>query len=136
MDIRGAVAKAVEQINWEVQSRAFRAANELRNSSLTVLRGQRSGRVYRRPFASGHYTASAPGEPPAVRSGDLRRSWRQNTRSERGPQGLTVRPAIITNVPYAAMLDEGTRKMAPRPYKDAVIENAKPRIKAIYREPY
>ncbi len=136
MDIRGAVAKAVEQINWEVQSRAFRAANELRNSSLRVLKGQRSGRVYRRPFASGYYTASAPGEPPAVRSGDLRRSWRRKVGSEKSGKLLTVRPAIITNVPYAPLLDEGTGRMSPRPYKNEVVEEAKPKIKAIYSEPY
>lgn len=136
MDIEGEVAKAVDKINWEVKSRATRAANELRNSSQKVLRGQRSGRVYRRPFASGHYTASAPGEPPAVRSGDLRRSWRQKTGSEKTSEGLTVRPAIITDVKYAPWLEDGTKRMAPRPYKDEIIEDAKPKIKAIYSEPY
>ena len=69
MDIKADINEKVNQINHEAKSRAFRAANELRNSALTVLRGQRSGRVYRRPFAKGTYTASAPGEPPR-RSGD------------------------------------------------------------------
>lgn len=136
MDIKSEINKAVDKIGWEVKSRAFRASNELRNSSLTILRGQRSGRIYRRPFASGHYTASAPGEAPAVRSGDLRRSWRQKTGSEKTSQGLTVTPAITTDIKYAPWLDDGTDRMAPRPYKDAIIEDAKPKIKAIYSEPY
>ena len=136
MNIKPEINKLVDKVNFEVKSRAFRAANELRNSALTVLRGQRSGRIYRRPFASGTYTASAPGEPPAVRSGDLRRSWRQKTASENIGKGLTVKPAITTDVKYAPWLDEGTPKMAPRPFEEPIIEDAKPKIKAIYSEPY
>jgi len=136
MNIKPEVEKLVDKINFEVKSRAFRAANELRNSALTVLRGQRSGRVYRRPFANGTYTASAPGEPPAVRSGDLRRSWRQKTASESTDKGLTVTPAITTDIKYAPLLDDGTGKMAPRPFEEPIIEDAKPKIKAIYSEPY
>lgn len=136
MNIKPEIDKLVDQINFEAKSRAFRAANELRNSALTVLRGQRSGRVYKRPFSSNKYTASAPGEPPAVRSGDLRRSWRQKTASESTGKGLTVKPAITTDVKYAPWLDEGTDRMAPRPFEDPIIEDAKPKIKAIYSEPY
>lgn len=136
MNIKPEIDKLVDQINFEAKSRAFRAANELRNSALTVLRGQRSGRVYKRPFSNNKYTASAPGEPPAVRSGDLRRSWRQKTASESTGKGLTVKPAITTDVKYAPWLDEGTDRMAPRPFEDPIIEDAKPKIKAIYSEPY
>lgn len=136
MDIKADINEKVNQINHEAKSRAFRAANELRNSALTVLRGQRSGRVYRRPFAKGTYTASAPGEPPAVRSGDLRRSWRSRTGSESAGSTLTVRPAITTDVKYAPWLDEGTDNMAPRPFEEPIIEHAKPKIKSIYSEPY
>ncbi len=136
MNIKPEIDKLVDQINFEAKSRAFRAANELRNSALTVLRGQRSGRVYKRPFSSSKYTASAPGEPPAVRSGDLRRSWRQKTASESTGKGLTVKPAITTDVKYAPWLDEGTDRMAPRPFEDPIIEDAKPKRKAIYSEPY
>lgn len=157
MNIKPEIDKLVDQINFEVKSRAFRAANELRNSALTILRGQRSGRVYRRPFSSSKYTASAPGEPPAVRSGDLRRSWRQKTASEGAGKGLTVKPAITTDVKYAPILEEGydgevqkqskakdgttkTKKyhltIAPRPFEEPIVEEAKPRIKAIYSEPY
>ena len=138
MNIKPEIDKLVDQINFEAKSRAFRAANELRNSALTVLRGQRSGRVYKRPFSSSKYTASAPGEPPAVRSGDLRRSWRQKTASESTGKGLTVKPAITTDVKYAPWLNDGTEDghIAPRPFEDPIIEDAKPKIKAIYSEPY
>lgn len=136
MNIKPEIDKLVDKINWEAKSRAFRAANELRNSALTILRGQRSGRVYRRPFSKSTYTASAPGEPPAVRSGDLRRSWRQRTGSEATSTSLTVRPAITTDVKYAPWLNDGTDNMAARPFEEPIIEHAKPKIKAIYSEPY
>lgn len=43
------------------------------NASLYVLRGKRSGKVYRVPNTGKTYRASAPGEPPAVRSGTSQR---------------------------------------------------------------
>ena len=138
MNIKQEIDNLVEKVNYEAKSRAFRAANELRNSALTVLRGQRSGRTYRRPFSSSKYTASAPGEPPAVRSGDLRRSWRQQAASEKAGNSLTIRPAITTDVKYAPWLNDGTKdgRIEPRPFEEPIIETAKPKIKQIYSEPY
>lgn len=158
--IKSAVDDAVQKITWEVKSRAFRASNELRNAALTVLRGQRSGRVYKKPGTYGKrmtkqtkallkdyghnlrggqlYRASAPGEPPAVRSGNLRQSWRPRTESENTGSGLTVRSAITTDVKYAPWLNDGTRdgRIAPRPFEEPIIERAKPRIRRIFKEPY
>lgn len=157
MDIKPEIEKLVEQVTYEAKSRAFRAANVLRNSALNVLRGQRSGRTYRRPFSSGKYTASAPGEPPAVRSGNLRLSWRERTASEDVGKSLTVKPAITTDVKYAPWLNDGVDKdvkkthktksgesgeityhltIKPRPFEEPIIEAAKPKIKAIYSESY
>lgn len=155
--IKPEIDKLVDQINHEAKSRAFRAANELRNAALNVLRGQRSGRVYKKPFSSSRYTASAPGEPPANRSGNLRLSWRQRTASETSVNGLTVKPAIVTDVKYAPILEKGydgevqketklkngrTKTITyhltiePRPFEEPIIEAAKPKIKEIYSEPY
>ncbi len=161
MNIKPEIEKLVEQINHEVKSRGFRAANELRNAALTVLRrGARSGRVYKKPGTYGKrmtkqtkallkdyghnlrggqlYRASAPGEPPAVRSGNLRESWRPRTESENMGSGLTVRVAITTDVKYAPWLNDGTEdgRIAPRPFEEPIIERAMPRIKKIYKEPY
>ena len=134
--IKPEIDKIVDQINHEAKSRAFRAANELRNAALNVLRGQRSGRVYKRPFSRSTYTASAPGEPPAMRTGNLRMSWRPQSASERIGNTVTIKPAITTEVKYAPYLEEGTDRMAPRPFEEPIIEAAKPKIKQIYSEPY
>ena len=48
-----------------------------------ITKAKRSGKVYRKPASNKTYTASAPGEPPALRTGDIssgtRRSWRPAT---------------------------------------------------------
>ena len=43
---------------------------------------------------------------------------------------------IYSDVPYAGMLDEGTPggKIAPRPYKEKVIETARPKVVRIFSE--
>ena len=76
-DISVEVAKKVTAIGQEMKSRATRGSRALKNAELQVLRGQRGGRSYKKSFKKSSYTASAPGEPPAVRSGKLRSSfWR------------------------------------------------------------
>lgn len=76
------------------------------------LAGQRSGIRYKVPGTKGtYYTASAPGEPPAVRLGDLRK----RAASQLGSAGEEVVIRFGSNVPYAKMLETGTSKIAPRP---------------------
>ena len=90
-------------IRKQMASRGYRAANELRNASLLVLRGKRSGRVYRVPNTKRHYTASAPGEAPAVRTGVFRMSWTPNTHVE--VRGSTY--AVVSEVESKVKTDNG-----------------------------
>ena len=115
-------------IAQQLPTRQFRASNELRNAALVVLRGQGGGRTYRKP-TGGTYKASAPGSPPAVRTGALRGLWRPV--SDGG-----INPAIETDVPYTGYLENGTSKMAARPFEQKIIDTAQPAIDAIYSEPY
>lgn len=73
--IRATVKGQVAKINRQVVARGVRAVNAVRNAELEVLKGQRSGRTYRKPHSKATYTASAPGEPPARRTGNLRMHW-------------------------------------------------------------
>lgn len=103
------------------------------------MRGSRNGRSYvlaasGRKTKSGkiskrHYVASSPGEPPAVRTGTLRRSFRSIVTDGQNP-------AIESNVEYASYLENGTSKMAPRPYAEKTVNLAMPKIEAIYNEPW
>lgn len=143
----------IDEIEQHIESRSYRVANELRNSALDVLRGQRSGRRYKVPGThrkqrdkvtgkmrrGRYYTASAPGEPPAVRTGVFRMSWQptasvvfghymsrieSNARTDNGQHNL------------GQILEEGTSRMAPRPYKDLILEKTEPKAMRIYSETY
>lgn len=120
--------KVATEIPRQMAGRAYRASNELRNSALDVLRGQRSGRMY------GGHQASAPGEPPAQRSGALRLSWQTRTHVS----GTTFKSSIETGVGYADLLENGTPggQMAPRPHHERIQDHALPEIMRIYDEPY
>ena len=126
-----AVDAIVKRVDGQILSRGFRAANALRNAELEVLKGQRSGRLYKKP-GGGTYLASAPGEAPARRSGTLRQSWSMNVSGGSG----VCHVELISDTYYAKYLENGTRKMARRPFVDKIAEKAKPDILSIYNEPY
>lgn len=165
--IESRVREIRSRVGIAMRSRAYRAANELRNASQLVLRGQRSGRQYNVPgtgrmryYKRGSrdgkhkagtatityrkYTASAPGEPPAVRTDTFRAGWHtKSTQSLENAGILTIRAGIENRVRtdngkhlLGEVLEYGTGRMAPRPYRERIQEKAKNKIMAIYREPY
>lgn len=157
--IKSAVREINTRITLGMRSRAYRASNELRNASQLVLRGQRSGRRYNVPgtgrvkynkrnktatITYRKYTASAPGEPPAVRTGAFRMSWQTETQANGSPStGFYVSSKIKSSTRtdngshlLGQILEEGTSRMAPRPYQEKIQQKALPKIKKIYEEPY
>lgn len=135
--IRATVKEQVTNINRKVVSRGVRAVNAIRNAELEVLKGQRSGRVYRKPFSRATYTASAPGEPPARRTGNLRMHWNGQVKSENASSGgVAIVAELESQESYAGYLDSGTPKMAARPFVEKIKEKATPEIQKIYSEPY
>jgi hypothetical protein len=131
-----AVDDTVKKVNREAASRGVRAVNAIRNAELEVLRGKRSGRVYRKPHTKSHYTASAPGEPPARRTGNLRLNWNGTVESSSTGSGLRVTAVLESQERYSTYLENGTRRMAPRPFKQPISEKAMPEIERIYHEKY
>lgn len=135
--LRIAVDRVVENVGRQAVSRGTRAVNAIRNAELDVLKGSRSGHVYKKPYSSSTYTASAPGEPPARRSGALRLNWHGEVQGgSAGSGGIQITAVLESEQHYAGYLEDGTSKMAPRPYKDKITEKATPEIVAIYNEPY
>ena len=126
--------KVTKEVQQQMEGRAYRAANELRNSSLSVLRGERGGRTYRVPGTKRYYTASAPGEPPAIRTGVFRTSWQPKSYAF----GTSYISRIESGVKYADWLENGTPggQMAPRPHHERIQNHALPNIIRIYDEPY
>ncbi len=135
--IRATVKDQVTNINRKVVSRGVRAVNAIRNAELEVLKGQRSGRVYRKPHSKATYTASAPGEPPARRTGNLRMHWNGQVKSENSSGGgVAIIAELESQESYAGILENGTSKMAARPFTEKIKEKAMPEIQRIYSEPY
>ena len=154
--IRAAVADLVTQAGQEVQNRGYSASTQLKNAANHVLRGERHGRRYKVPGTyrlqmdkvagkkrhGRYYTASAPGEPPAVRTGMFRARWSQRTRAEDlgggecNVYGSIVHYQRVNGRLLGEILEEGTRNMAPRPYKQRIIDQALPKVIKIYKKPY
>lgn len=144
------VSEITADINHQTKSRGVRAVNAIRNAELEVLKGQRSGRKYRKPYTGSKtreerkktgykprmYTASAPGEPPARRSGNLRMHWNGSVKTRNTSGGMEVIAVLESGEKYAAALEKGTSKMAPRPFVEKVREKAMPEIRKIYGSPY
>lgn len=126
----------VKRLEQNAQSKARRAVNIMANAAKEVLAGQRSGRRYKMPHKKTTYQASAPGEPPAVRSGNLRRNWKQTVLATPASDGVTITCRLTSAMPYAGILDPDggppARNIAPRPYKERIKEKARPEIEAIY----
>ena len=136
-----AVEEITDSIKKQMESRAYRAANELRNSAIDVLKGQRGGRRYRVPGTKRYYTASAPGEPPAVRTGTFRNSWQPTSRVLFNTYISRIESHARTDngrFTLGEILEDGTPggKMAPRPHHDKILEDAEPKITRIYDAPY
>lgn len=133
IDIAGIGKKALAQVNSELPARAASASVKLRNAEIMVMRGNRSGKLYHRTGFKRRYRASAPGEPPAVRSGTLRNSFRP---VQYGANHQN--PAIESSVRYVGYMEDGTPggMIAPRPFAQKTIDLAKPEIEAIYGKPF
>ncbi len=135
------VQKTVKNVNQQILSRASRALNAMRNAELDVMKGQRSGRIYKKP-GGGTYRASAPGEPPARRTGNLRMNWNgkvTGSASAGNSGGVSINLELESmEKKYNSYMEHGTPggKIAPRPYVGRIKEKAMPDVAAIYSEPY
>ena len=82
------------------------------------------GTFNRNEIMGGAYQASAPGEPPAVRTGRLRQSFLVTINREQNEWKTTIR----TNVKYADDLQFGGFNVQPRPFVDEAVKRAFPSI--------
>jgi HK97 gp10 family phage protein len=79
--------------------------------------GQKTGRNYKR--GKRRHQASAPGETPAVDTGNLMNSIQAVQESD-------LHATIGVGAEYAVWLEFGTRRIAPRPFLGPAFEWAKP----------
>lgn len=118
------VLKGIEDA---ASQRMIEAVNVVRNQALETLSGSRSGRTYKVPGTSRTYTASAPGEPPAQASGELRQSVKTMIVNE----GKKLIGLVGSDSKHAAPLEFGTYRMAARPWLKLSFEKSLEQVKSI-----
>lgn len=137
-----ACEQIMESIKSQVISRGYRVSNQIRNAVMRTLKGQGHGRVYRVPGSMGaYYTASAPGEVLAVRTGAYRASWKPRTEITPSGSGVTVNSICeseheVNGYVLGALLEDGTSKMTPRPHVEKITKQTEKTAMKIYKEPY
>lgn len=132
--LRIEVDATMRSVNTEALSRAVRGLNAMRNAELDVLGQNGHGRRYTRSNVT--HTASAPGEPPAPNSGNLRQRWRRQVIGQPLDGGMKITMRMKSEMPYSEHLERGTSKIAPRPYKERIIDQAMPEIDRIFGAHY
>ena len=119
--------QVTEKIEDTANQRMLEAVNVVRNQALETLSGTRSGRTYYVPGTRRSYTASAPGQPPAQATGELRQSVKTAVEvEEKRLIGL-----VGSDSKHAAPLEFGTVKMAARPWLRISFEKSLDKIKSI-----
>ena len=101
------------------RAKALHAAADVgRNKTVENISGSRSGRTYRVPGTSVMYTASAPGEFPAIATGGLKGSVRIL------PKGGDL--LIGTDLNYGLALEKKPANKGGRPWLKPSLDQAKP----------
>lgn len=161
-EITATVNKTIEEIEQKARQRGYEAANVLTNEVKKVLSGQRSGRIYRVNKTGGKpkkstgkskkrkrkskrggivYTASAPGEPPALRFGTLQKSFKRRTYGDKIGSNLVVHAITESDLQVNGyllgdLLENGTKRIAPRPFVQKTIDAALPKVTEIFQKQY
>lgn len=105
------MATIPERVIKRLQAELVLHANDLRTEVIDTLSHPGTGRTYTRGRVA--HTASAPNNPPAVDTGNLRQSIGIDTSQL---SALKVAVGVTRAAPYAVHLEFGTSRMAPRPF--------------------
>lgn len=134
VEVREALTRALDSAVEAARAGMAGAPRELERAAREVLSGSRSGR--RTKLAGGGaYRASAPGEPPARRTGGYASSWTaQPVREERSGDALRWTAELSTSMPERALrLEHGAGGLAARPHMRRILEDAAASVAARMR---
>lgn len=120
--------KVVKSIEDTAAKRMAEATQAVRTQVLETLSGNRSGRTYYVPGTKRTYTASSPGEPPAIATSELFKSI------STAVEGVarTIIGLVGTDKIQGKMTEFGTRNMAPRPWLKISFEKSLGKVKSIF----
>lgn len=122
----------IKNLQQEGVKRMLVAVNEVRNQTMNTLSGSRTGRIYKVPGTQKTYTASAPGEAPAVATAELRQSVKTAVEGE----GRDVIGYVGTDKIQGKMTEYGTKNMAARPWLRVSFEKATDKVREILSRKY
>jgi len=117
----------MKSLDQTAPKRMMEATNEVRNRVLETLSGGRSGRTYLVPGTRRSYTASAPGQPPATATSELR----QSVKSSIEGKGRSVLGKVKAEAKHALPLEFGTKNMAARPFMKPSFDKSLDAIRRI-----
>lgn len=89
-------------------------------ANMRAIMGKQRGGRHRNLRAAGVHRASAPGDPPTVNTGNLRRTI-QIARPKRVRKGTAAGWQIGISAIYARALEYGYKRLLPRPYVAPVL---------------
>ena len=120
----------MKSLDQTAPKRMMEATNELRNTVLETLSGNRSGRTYFVHGTKKSYTASSPGPPPeapAQATGQLRQSVKSSVEGK----GRSVLGKVKAEAKHALPLEFGTKNMAARPFMKPSFDKSLDAIRRI-----
>lgn len=120
--------RTIQALKQTATARMVEATHAVRTQTLETLTGKRTGRRYRIPGSIRTYIASAPGEPPAQRLGELR----QSIKTEVEGKGENIVGRVGTEKDSGAMLEVGTKNIAARPWLRVSFEKSEDRVREIF----
>jgi HK97 gp10 family phage protein len=118
------MSKVKKDLENALHAAMLKSAIDLRNAVLVKLSGARTGRMYRVPATKRMYRASAAGEPPAVRLGHLRASYKYLVTGK----GVNSEGVVGSDLDYSHYLEYGTAKIKPRPHLKPAFQESKNKI--------
>lgn len=113
---RQALAALRPRVRDAVEDSVMHLANAIR----VKVGGTGSGRMYRRTKGGRYHTASAPGQPPARDYGDYVQSWMHDMKESDAEIEGQVGSSMWER--RGRHLEDGTKRMAPRPHVVPAIE--------------
>lgn len=131
------VPQVLAHLNSEAHSRMVEAVHRVREETNKTLSGERTGRTYVVPGTHKKYRASAPGEAPAARTGELRQAVTTEVTEERGePVGYVGlrKGSGEGHKPeeYGLILEKGNFKIRPRPWLEPSFEKSRKDVQRIF----
>lgn len=135
-----AVEDVIDDIKDDLEERGKEINQILKNELDETLSGEGTGRKYKIKSTGKYYTASAAGEAPATRTGELKNSFSKVLSMVNDSIHASVESNLqvgkTNKYNLAELLDKGTKKMSPRPFKKKTLQGALKEAEPILQKKY